>query len=73
MRQVEIAARVWVQPTTEARGHWKAVEPVVAKFHQFGSAYEEFEAGPGNYTIAIVELADGTVQNVPTTDIRFID
>lgn len=73
MRQVEVTTRVWVQPTMETRGHWQVVEPVVAKFHQFGSAYEEFESGPGNYTVAIIEMADGTVQSVPPTDIRFID
>lgn len=28
-------------------------------FHQWGNAYEEFEDGPGNYTVAIVELPDG--------------
>ena len=73
MRRVELTSRTWVQPTAETRGHWQANEPIVAKFHQFGSAYEEFESGPGNYTVAIIEMADGTIQSVPPTDIRFVD
>lgn len=30
-------------------------------FHQWGADYEEFESGPGNYTVGIVELPDGRV------------
>lgn len=42
-------------------------------FHQWGSAYEEFETGPGNYTVAIVELPDGKVVTPYVEDIQFID
>lgn len=73
MRRVEVLGREWVQPSLGVAGHWKAIEPVAAKFHQFGSAYEEFEAGPGNYTVAIVEMEDGSVQGVPFDHIRFTD
>jgi len=44
-----------------------------ATFHQFGLGYEEFEAGPGNYTTAILELDDGSVISVDAEMIRFID
>ena len=40
-------------------------------FHQFGVDYEEFETGPGNYSTAIVEMADGSVKNVPVDMIVF--
>ena len=40
-------------------------------FHQWGNDYEEFEAGPGNYTIAIVEKEDGTIHNIHPTFIKF--
>lgn len=73
MRRVELRSRTWVQPTAETRGHWQTNEPVIAQFHQFGSAYEEFEGGPGNYTVAIIEMADGSIQSVAPTDIRFVD
>ncbi|MFK3794763.1 hypothetical protein [Pseudomonas sp. NPDC088444] len=43
------------------------------KFHGWGVEYEEFESGPGNYTVAIVEMADGKVQTLPPFLIRFID
>ena len=40
-------------------------------FHQFGVYYEEFETGPGNYSTAIVEMPDGTIQNVPVEMVVF--
>ena len=42
-------------------------------FHGWGCDYEEFEAGPGNYSTAIIEKADGEVLNHPVELIRFID
>lgn len=73
MRKVELKRKVWAPPSEGARGHWAESEPVIATFHQFGAAYEEFETGPGNYTVAIVELPDGTVENANLQDIRFIE
>ena len=43
-----------------------------AAFHQFGVGYEEFEAGPGNFTTAIVEWPDGRVESVPAEHVRFV-
>lgn len=34
---------------------------VEGDFHGWGNDYEEFETGPGNHTIAIVELNDGRI------------
>lgn len=42
-------------------------------FHQFGNDYEEFESGPGNYTVAIVELPDGRIIMPLASDIQFLD
>lgn len=39
----------------------------------WGCNYEEFESGPGNYTIAIIERADGTVEKVIPEWITFTD
>lgn len=73
MRRIEVKTRVWIQPSPGVNGHWVMNEPIIAKFHQFGSAYEEFESGPGNYSVAIVEMPDGTVQTLALSDIRFLD
>lgn len=43
------------------------------RFHQWGSEYEEFESGPGNYTVAVIEFADGTIGTVMPENIRFLD
>ena len=41
-------------------------------FHQWAAAYEEFETGAGNFTVALVELADGTIVEVLPSNIKFI-
>lgn len=53
---------------TPAKGYG---EPYVAKFHQWSAEYEEFETGPGNYSVAIVELEDGSVRTPPAHWIKF--
>lgn len=42
------------------------------KFHQWASDYEEFETGPGNYTVALIELPGGTIEKVLPENIKFI-
>lgn len=44
-----------------------------AKFHAWGCAYEEFDSGQGNYSTAIVERGDGTVESVPADMVKFIE
>jgi hypothetical protein len=59
-------------PTPDAPGRSSWQEAGEALFHQFGVAYEEYDAGPGNYSTAIVELPDGQVLAIPADKIRFI-
>jgi len=40
-------------------------------FHQWGADYDEFEAGPGNRTIGIVESQSGDVLLVAPENIIF--
>lgn len=42
-------------------------------FHQWGNLFEEFEAGPGNCTVAIVEMPDGSIQTPAAMLVRFLD
>ncbi len=42
-------------------------------FHKWGSNYEEFESGAGNYSVAIVELPDGRVVMPVAEDIVFLE
>ena len=55
--------------------HWdgKSREELFGKFHCWGVAYEEFEAGPGNYSIYIVELESGKIITGSPEDVTFID
>lgn len=41
-------------------------------FHTLGVSHVEFETGPGNYTVAIIEKPDGTFIEVPTNAVKFI-
>jgi hypothetical protein len=43
-----------------------------AQFHGFGFEYVELENGTGNYTVAIVEWPDGTVETVALGRIKFV-
>lgn len=40
-------------------------------FHLWGVSYEEYESGPANYTVAIVELNDGTIVEVLPSKLKF--
>jgi hypothetical protein len=42
-------------------------------FHGWGVAFEEFESGAGNYSVAIVEMEDGSILTPDPTDIQFTD
>lgn len=49
-------------------------EPYEANFHAWGCNFEEFENGAGNYSVAIVELADGSIESISNPEwIKFID
>jgi len=41
-------------------------------FHQWGVSYEEFESGPANFTIAIIELPDGSIVEIEPNRIKFL-
>lgn len=53
-------------------GVWKPTqENKQGYFHTWGVDYEEFEAGPGNFSTGIVEDLEGNVFEVFPDDIRF--
>lgn len=51
-------------------GAWVCVNGL---FHQWGSDFEEFESGPANYTVAIIELDDGSVVTAQPDKVIFLD
>jgi len=63
-----------MQAVHDDRGRRTGLEDAAeGKFHGWGVEHEEFENGPGNYSVAIVEMADGTVQTLMPWLIRFLD
>lgn len=51
--------------------NWSQFE--LGYFHGWGCNYEEFESGPGNYSVAIVELPDGRIVLPLADNIQFLD
>lgn len=47
--------------------------PVEGMFHQWAHQYEEFEDGPGNYTVALIELDDGRIMEAAPDTVVFLD
>jgi hypothetical protein len=54
-------------------GCWESGYSLNGLFHKWASAFEEFESGAGNYTVAIVELKDGVIVEVLPTNLKFED
>lgn len=42
-------------------------------FHQWSVAYEESSEGFGNYTVALVENPDGTIEEIFSKNIKFVN
>lgn len=57
----------------EETGCWEKDFSNEGLFHQWGNSYEEFESGAGNYSVALVELPDGTLAEVLPSNIKFIN
>lgn len=57
--------RVWVN-------RWEKLPDIEGTFHQWGVSFEEFEAGIGNFSTAIVELDDGSIEMPWANLIRFL-
>lgn len=60
----------WI--TKEGTGKWEDRYNNKGVFHQWASAYEEFESGAGNYTVALVETPSGEIVEVLPSKLRFI-
>ena len=71
-RMVERKCDVYEYQKAEGRPtHFEKVAIGKCIFHAWGCNYEEFEAGPGNFSTAIIEMPDGSVMNVPAEMIVF--
>jgi len=57
----------------QGTGIWEEGFPHKGLFHQWANAYEESTAGFGNYTVALVEIEDGTIVEVLPTSLQFTD
>jgi len=42
-------------------------------FHQWGTTYEEMGSNVAVYSIAIIEIQSGTIEEVRPTDVKFVE
>lgn len=49
---------------------WKKYQGM---FHQWAPQCEEFTEGPGNFTVALIELDDGTIKEAGPDKVKFLD
>jgi hypothetical protein len=63
----------WERTDVPTPGSYGVVPIGNALFHCWGADFEEFESGPGNTTVAIVEWPDGSIETVLPKFIRFLD
>jgi hypothetical protein len=57
----------------DGTGKWEDDFTHEGVFHQWANAYEEFESGAGNYTVALIELKNGEMVEVLPSNITFIN
>lgn len=72
-RRVLVLRTEYVFDEKLGKGVYKKVPYYEATFHTWGVNCEEFEAGPGSYTCAVVERDDGIVGLEPANLIQFLD
>lgn len=69
-RKVLVTKKVWSQGYSKP----PIIEEVgIGKFHCWGCNCEESESNFGNYSIAIVEMPDGSILTTPPENIKFLD
>lgn len=63
----------WAYKTGSGKHGWSE-KPIDGYFHAWGIDYEEFESGPGQFTVGIVEDEQGNVHHISdVTKIKFLD
>lgn len=62
-----------LRPCKATRYYKGEYHEVKGWFHGWGADYEEFETGPGNLTLAIIEQEDGSVVTCPPDTVQFLD
>lgn len=70
--RVQIAGQHSPWVAKEGTGKWENDFTNEGLFHLWANAYEEFESGAGNYTVALVEIPTGEIVEVLPSNIIFI-
>jgi len=71
-KQTERVGGSMYESVVKGTGRWSDEYSESGIFHQWANAYEESDAGFGNYTVALIEMADGTIGEILPSNIKFI-
>jgi hypothetical protein len=71
LRRVRVITQEYVPPVPGTPAHYKPMPSRCAVFHCWGVSFDEFESGPGNYSTAIVEFPDGSIEAIYPHQIKF--
>jgi len=69
MRKVKVLTKEYNKETRKM----EVVSETDGLFHCWGNSFMEFESGPANFTVAIVEMQAGSCIMVDVDNIRFCD
>lgn len=73
MSEPKRKVRVFRLERFKGNTHLSKVPDGEADFHGWGCDYEEFESGPGNFSTAIIERDDGTIETPQAGLVQFIE
>lgn len=62
----------WFRKLVTGTGVWETGFPNEGLFHQWACTYNELPSGPGNYTVALIELPDGKIEEVFPFEMKFV-
>ena len=73
----KVKYRKWTEPQkVDGRfesGFWSENYDCNGFFHCWGCQYEDMEVNAGNYTVAIIENPDGSIEEIPPVHVKFIE
>lgn len=72
LRPIQVFNEQRIVPQPAKPPYYEKVPTFQGLFHSWGVCYEEFSDGPGNYTVAIVELPDGSIITPAADLVKFL-
>jgi hypothetical protein len=79
MQNTKVKFKRWIPKEYKAgrvvpgTGTWENEYTQDGHFLQWGSSFIEFESGPANFTVGIIQLPDGSIAEIEPSRILFLN